>query len=42
MSIEEIKEDKREMTMAEAIAVARRTLAEHYRLVLIDGYHNGQ
>lgn len=32
----------REMTMVEAIAVARRTLAEHYRLVLIDGYHNGQ
>lgn len=31
----------REMTMVEAIAVARRTLAKHYRLVLIDGKMGG-
>lgn len=29
------------MTLAEAIAVARRTLAEHYNLVLIDGKMHG-
>ena len=32
---------KQQMTLGEAIGVARRTLAEHYNLTLIDGKMHG-
>jgi len=32
----------KEMTMAEAVGIARRTLAEHYDLYLIDSKMNGR